>query len=128
MKFFHIFDEIISRMVVEGIYVTLGAAQLKEKPYRKQVESFLQCDGENFVFNWALHNKPKKQFTWVYIVIGGKVRWKARFVDWDTDNEHKTFSDGRRFSSTHWMILIDFEQLPRPHELKKGFQGFRYKN
>lgn len=111
----------------DGIYVTLGQAQLKEKPYKAQIESFLRCDGENAIYNWALKNKPKEDFLWVYIVIGNKVRWKARFVGWDIDEENKTFSDGRRWSSTRWMILVDFEPLPKPQQSMKGFQGFRYK-
>lgn len=114
-------------MIYEGIYVTLGAAQLKEKPYRKQVEDFLRCDGENYIFNWALSNKPKHDFVSVYIVIGNKVRWKARFVGYDQDNPEKTFSDGRRWAATNWLLLCDFEKLPAPYEHKKGFQGFRYK-
>ena len=113
--------------MIDSIYVTLGADQLKEKPYREQINSFLKCDGENYIFNWALSNKPKKEFVWVYIVIGNKVRWRARFVGYDQDNPEKTFSDGRRWRCTNWLLLVDFEKLPRPYEHKKGFQGFRYK-
>lgn len=83
--------------------------------------------GDNFIFNWALSNKPKHEFIWVYIVIGNKVRWRARFAGYDEDNPEKTFSDGRRWTSTYWLLLFDFEKLPRPYEHRKGFQGFRYK-
>lgn len=114
--------------MTDSIYVTLGAKQLKEKPYKQQVEDFLKCDGDSHIFNWALSCKPKKDFSWVYIVIGNKVRWRARFVGFDEDNISKTFSDGRRWSSTIWMILIDFQKLKFPYNTMKGFQGFRYSN
>ncbi len=114
--------------MTDSIYVTLGAAQLKEKPYREQIKDFLKCDGENFFFNWAINNKPKKDFIWVYIVVGNKVRWRARFIGYDEDNPDKTFSDGRRWKSTIWLLLIDFEKLRAPYKNMKGFQGFRYKN
>ena len=113
--------------MIDSIYVTLGAAQLKEKPYREQIKDFLKCDGDKFFFNWALSVKPKKDFVWVYIVIGNKVRWRARFIGYDKDSPKKIFSDGRRWASTYWLLLIDFEKLPAPYEYKKGFQGFRYK-
>lgn len=112
--------------MIDSIYVTLGAAQLKEKPYKEQIKDWLRCDGENFIFNWALSNKPKKDFVWVYIVIGNKVRWRARFIGYDQER-NKIFSDGRGWSAKNWMLLIDFEKLPKPYESKKGFQGFRYK-
>lgn len=112
--------------MIDSIYVTLGANQLKEKPYREQVKDWLRCDGENFIFNWSLPNKPKREFVWVYIVIGNKVRWRARFIGFD-QKRNKTFSDGRTWSANNWMLLVDFEKMPKPYEHKKGFQGFRYK-
>lgn len=113
-------------MVCDGIYVTLGADQLKEKPYKEQIETFLKCDGENYVFYWRLGNKPKHDFQWVYIVVGNKVRWRARFVQY-VDGGKVQFTDGREIIAKKWMLLIDFEPLTKPHEMRKGFQGFRYK-
>ena len=113
--------------VIDSIYVTLGANQLKDKPYKKQIIEFMKCDGVNSIFNWKMSNRPKKEFVWVYIVIGGKVRWRARFVEWRRADE-VDLDDGRRLKGKWWMILIDFEKLPLPYESRKGFQGFRYKN
>jgi len=113
--------------MIADIYVTLGKEQLSEKPYREQIENFLMCKGDNgWFFWWRLPFKPKRDFQWVYIVIGNRVRWRARFVD-HMGAGTKEFSDGSSMHSNHWITLIDFEKLPRPYEVKKGFQGFRYK-
>lgn len=114
-------------MICEGIYVTLGQDQIKERSYREHVEDFQKCDGENFFYWWRLGNRPIKKFTEVFIVIGNKVRWKARFLDYGPSGEVE-FSGGRKIYAKCWMLLIDFEKLPAPYEYKKGFQGFRYKN
>lgn len=114
-------------MIVEGIYVTLGAKQLVEKPYKSQVKDFLRCDGEEAVFYWKMHIKPTKKFTTVYIVIGNKVRWKARFVSYEGERVVE-LDDGRILDGKLFMLLIDFEKLPKPYEHKKGFQGIRYKH
>lgn len=112
--------------MIDSIYVTLGADQIKERPYREHIKDFQKCDGERGIYWWRLGNKPTKSFVWVYIVIGNKVRWRARFLDW-AGNGSMQFDDGRRIYAKQWMMLIDFKPLPRPHEIKKGFQGFRYK-
>lgn len=111
--------------MTDAIYVTLGAKQLKEKPYKDQVKNFQSVDGENVFFYWSLTNKPKREFVNVFIVVGNKVRWKARFVEW-IENEKIEFLDGSKRHAKIWMILIDFEKLPFPYKEKEGFQGFRY--
>lgn len=112
--------------MVDSIYVTLGRDQLKEKPYREQIKDFLICDGDKYIFSWIMSQKPTKDFIWVYIVIGNRVRWRARFIGWA---ENKTYEllDGRIIKGNYIAQLIDFEKLPRQYEVKKGFQGFRYK-
>ena len=112
--------------MIDSIYLTLGFNQLKEKPYKDQVKDFLRCDGEQAVFYWKMHLKPKREFINVYIVIGNKVRWKARFVGWENIDSVK-LDDGRILHGKQFALLIDFEKLPKPYEHKKGFQGIRYK-
>lgn len=114
-------------MISEGIYVTLGKDQLKEKNYRKQIKDFLIADGEKAIYFWKMALKPKKEFTTVYIVIRNKVRWKATFIGYE-ENTEVAFLDGRKMKAKVWMMLIDFVKLPNPYEIRKGFQGFRYKN
>lgn len=109
--------------MIDAIYVTLGKEQISERGYKSIIQDFAKCDGDT-VYYWRLHTKPKKPFTKVYIVIGNKVRWAATFIGYDTG--HIQFSDGREMSSPVWLQLIDFKQMRRPHNYKKGFQGFRY--
>lgn len=113
------------------IYVTLGAEQLKEKPYRVQIENFKACDGEHMFFWWRLSNPPTRPVRKVFIVIGNKVRWSATVIDTHIAPKgemiYPNFSDGHVMGARAWLILIDFVKLPAPYEIKKGFQGFRYK-
>lgn len=111
----------------EAIYVTLGGNQLKEKPYREQIKNFLKCNGTDFFFVWSMNLKPTKEFVWVYIVIGNKVRWRARFIGWDDRNDILVNNGEKQLKSKHFAQLIDFEKLPAPYQEMKGFQGFRYK-
>ncbi len=109
-----------------GIYVTLGAAQLKEKPYRQQLKNFDISDGERAFFCWRLKNRPKREFVDVFIIIANKVRFRAKFIGYD-DRGEITFLDGETMASDNWLQLIDFVKLPKPYQEMKGFQGFRYK-
>lgn len=114
--------------IAEGIYVTLGAKQIAEKKggWRTYVADFERCDGERAVYFWRLTTKPKREFTHVYIVVGNMVRYRARFVDYEL-NAGIDFLDGSFAHGKVWLMLVDFEKLPRPYEVKRGFQGFRYK-
>lgn len=118
-------------MIATNIYVTLGAAQLKDKPYRTQVENFLRSDGENCFFWWRLSNPPKRPVHEVYIIVGNKVRWKARVLQTHIAPKgeliYPEFFDGRVIGARGWLVLIDFEKLPAPYETRRGSQGFRYK-
>lgn len=113
------------------IYVTLGAAQLKDRPYKEQVKNFLASDGENLFFWWRLSNPPKKKVHQVYIIISNKVRWKATVLQTHIAKKgeliYPDFSDGKILGARGWLVLIDFVKLPAPYEVKRGSQGFRYK-
>jgi len=114
-------------MIAEGIYITLGAAQIKEHGYKKYLDDFKMCDGEQGFWYYRMKNLPVKDFVDVYIVIGNKVRWKARLLEIVKDVRVHYFN-GEVDEHFRGLVLIDFEKLPKPYEHKKGFQGFRYKN
>ena len=100
---------------------------LKERPYRYFCETWKICDGEQSIWWFTISAKPKHDIQWAYIVIGGKVRWRARVAGYEYEEGEKTFSDGHKVKGKLWILLFDFEQLPRPHQKMKGFRGFRYK-
>lgn len=121
--------------IAEGIYVTQSrqrAIELKgsvEAGYKDWVQTIEKCHGSNgWLYWWKLGNKPKKDVIYAYIIIENKVRWRARILEF-TKEMTKTFltPTPRTMHAKCWMLLYDFEKLPRPYEVKKGFQGFRYK-
>lgn len=116
-------------MITEGIYVTLGKDQIAEKKggWKTYLKDFEICDGEKAVYYWRLSTKPKREFTHVYIVVGNKVRYRATFLGYD-ENRKIDFLDGSALFGAIWLMLIDFVKLTRPYEVKRGFQGFRYKD
>lgn len=59
-----------------------------------------------------------------YIVILGRIRYKAVIVGWEPGGE-KQFSDNRKLTAKHWLQLAYFESAPIAIE-QKGFQGLRY--
>lgn len=107
------------------IYITIGASQIKEKGYRKYVKDFWLCDGIKGVWYYRMKNRPQREINKVYIVIGNKVRWRGAFVGYDSGP--KEFFDGSIKTAENWMMIADFERLAAPQEIKKGFQGIRYK-
>ena len=119
--------------IAEGIYVTLSRDLMEERGgtvyagYKLFVNVFKECEGTNdWFFYWRLPSKPKKSFVWVYFIIGNKVRFRARFFEY-IPGCWIEFRDAGAVYTKQWMMLYDFEKLPRPYEIKKGFQGFRYK-
>ena len=116
-------------MISDGILVTLGKAQISEKKegWKTYVQYFKMCDGERAVYFWRLSKKPKREFTHVYIVVGNRVRYKARFIGYE-QNRTIDFLDGSACFGEVWLQLIDFEKLKRPFDVVRGFQGFRYKD
>ena len=117
-----------------GIYVTQSRQKFLEldgsmfRGYMDQYRVFKYCDGsdEEHIYWWRLGNIPKREVVQAYIVIGNKVRWRARILEFRPAG-WVTFKDGRELFGKCWMLLFDFEQLPKPYEFRKGFQGFRYK-
>lgn len=112
-------------MTAANLYITIGADQVKEKGWRNMLQDMLRCDGDRVIYWWRLGNQPKREINEVFIVVGNKVRVKAKFAGY-ADGGETTFDDGRTMYAKCWMLLFDFELLPAPHKKRKGFQGFRY--
>lgn len=113
-------------MVHDSIYITLGSGQIKEHGYKKYLKDFKMCDGEQGFWYYRMKNLPNRDFANVLIVIGNKVRWKARLLSIEKDVPVHYFN-GEVDEHFRGLVLIDFEKLPKPYQTKKGFQGFRYK-
>lgn len=114
-----------------AILCTISAQCVKDQPegYRSLVEGFKKSDGDNAVFFWRMSSAPRAEvqqhIQHIYFVIGNKIRWRARVLEFQPGGE-MTFDNGRTISARAWCLCYEFEQLPRPHETRRGFQGLRY--
>ncbi len=109
----------------DGIIITISQAMLKEKGYRNWLRNFLEAMGKDEWTYWMRQrNVPKHAVMWVYLCIGGKIRYRANCVMYHCAGE-MIFGD-RKVYSKAWIVLAG--PVVRPEEViyRKGFQGFRY--
>lgn len=118
----------------EGIVITISAGMLKEKGYRNWLTNFLlamdQHDGPNGWTYWMRQgSQPKKDILYVYLCIGGKVRFRAYFAGSRGDSD-MTFPnlDGTKktMHARAWVLLSGPLERPAVPVPMKGFRGFRY--
>jgi len=117
-----------------GIVITISQGMLREKGYRNWLANFLlameQHDGENPWTYWMrLGSEPKRDVLYVYLCIGGKVRFRCYFAGTRPASE-QTFGelDGSRktISARAWVLLAGPVVRPAVPVPMKGFRGFRY--
>lgn len=111
----------------EAIILTVGAKELEEKGYRNWLRNFQEAmSGEDWTYWYKMGNQPNfTDLLYVYICIGGRIRWRANFVESKGAMEME-FSDGRRMFGKAW-IIISGPAVRAPYRIeRKGFQGFRY--
>lgn len=102
----------------DAVIITVAASTLKAQGgYRQWLRGFTyilsQEDGVAY-----RHGNPKYEVQYVYICVGGKVRFRANFV-----------MVGESPASGKKCILMcgPLVHAPKGHQpLMKGFQGFRY--
>lgn len=112
----------------DGIILTVSSSELKEKGYRNWLRNFLDAMGkEDWTYWYRLGNKPKHEVLWVYICIGGKIRFRSNFVMYKDAGE-MTFrgTDGKKLYGKAWVVICGPVVRPTEPVYRKGFQGFRY--
>lgn len=125
----------------EGIIITVGAKMWGHHGYRVWLRNFLQCmtlsasdidKPEDFFYHFRQGNQPKAQdsLQYVYLCIGGKIRWRVFFAGSKGPEELVLVTtDGKGIKEIHgkaWIIVAGpAERAPYPIP-RKGFQGFRY--
>jgi hypothetical protein len=94
--------------------------------YRQCIKEIEQVrkDADNTWWWHSIGNRPTIKVLNAYIIILGRIRYKAVIVGWEPGGE-KQFVDNRKLSAKHWLQLAYFEPAPFAIE-RKGFQGFRY--
>lgn len=112
----------------EGIIITISAGMLKEKGYRNWLRNFLDAmdkHDQDWTYWMRQGAKPKRDILYVYLCIGGKIRFRAFYGGSDGPSE-KEFSDGKKLFARAWVILSGpLERAPYTIPMK-GFRGFRY--
>lgn len=96
----------------DGIVITVSQSTLKGLGYRNWLKEFLSTlSKENGVC--FRRGNPKMEVLYVYICVGGKVRFRTNFVMVDSN---------RRIILSGPVVRPPKKQEP----IMKGFQGFRY--
>ena len=109
----------------EGIIVTISNSMLK-KGYRHWLKNFLNAMEQDDMTYWVkVGNKPKHDILYVYLLIGGKIRFRTNFVMAEGAME-KEFDNGDTMFSKAWIIITGKVTRPTTPIPMKGFQGFRY--
>ncbi|SRR5258706_2216479 len=109
----------------EGIVITISAGMLKEKGYRNWLRNFLNAMGrEDWIYSMRVGTIPKRDILYVYLCIGGKVRFRAFYAGGSTGT--KQFHDGKVITAKAWVELSGPVERPVVPVYLKGFRGFRY--
>ncbi len=119
----------------DGIIITISAGMLKEKGYKNWLQNFLfaMTHYEKEWTYWMRLGSPvKRDIVYVYLCIGGKVRFRA-FFGGNMGGGEMTFGNwaggpGKTLTARAWITLAGpLERPPRGQTFPmKGFRGFRY--
>lgn len=110
----------------DGIILTVSRKMYEKNGYRHWLKNFFHAmRQEDWIYSLRVGNRPKKEVLYVYLLIGGKIRFRANFVG-SMGPTNKTFSDGRSMFAKAWVELAGPVKHPAIPIPMKGFQGFRY--
>lgn len=115
----------------DSILITLSLHTIKKRSggLRQIINEWLASDGERQFWYYKVGNAPKspERILNVFWIINKRVRWKCKLFHVERDRPEITFTDGRTMAAKSWLVLFDFEPIPRSMQLDiRGFQGFRY--
>jgi len=110
----------------DGIIITISREMLKEKGYRNWLRNFYKAMENDGLTYWMRQGvKPKHDVLYVYLCIGGKIRFRANYVGPYGPGWMK-FSDGKKMYAPAWVALCG-PVVKAPFNIPwKGFRGFRY--
>lgn len=110
----------------DGIILTVSAGMIGTNGYRHWLRNFLAYMNDDGCTYWFRQgNPPKKDVLYVYLCIGGAIRFRVKFV-MGTGPMTKKFDDGRTMFGKAWIVVTGPVERPRNKIPRKGFQGFRY--
>lgn len=110
----------------DGIIITISQKMLEEKGYKNWLKNFLDAMAKDEWTYWMRQGtQPKHDILYVYLCIGGKIRFRANFVMSEGPGE-KTFKGGKKLYGKAWIVLCGPVVRPAESIYRKGFRGFRY--
>lgn len=117
----------------EGIIITVGAKMYGDHGYRNWLRNFLGAmklseKDSDFVYWFRQGNQPKadKSLQYVYLCIGGKIRYRCFFAGSLGPCSMKFVNHSEEMYGRAW-ILVAGPVVKAPFVIeRKGFQGFRY--
>lgn len=82
-------------------------------------------DQDDCIYRFRVGNKPRFEVLYVYLLIGGKIRYRANLVSYDPPG-YFISNAGNSLWGNCWIVICG--PLVRAPEIirRKGFQGFRY--
>lgn len=113
----------------EGIIITISQQMLKEKGVRRWTRSFLEAMANEGWTYWMRQGAmPKRDINYVYLCIGGHIRYRAYFAGTRSGEVELQSSPGiyERMTAKAWILLSGPVEKPHTPVLLKGFRGFRY--
>lgn len=114
----------------DAIVVTLSMNTIRERRggLRQILAEWRDADGERSTWWYKCGAAPTREIVNVFWVIGGRIRYKSTLLAIER-NKTMMFTVGTPMFGKAWLILFDFEPIPRHRQIEmKGFQGFRYIN
>lgn len=117
-----------------ALVITWGASMIAAKGGAERfARHFLrEMKDDNNVWLNKCTNKPKHEVQYVYIIVGGKVRYRLLYAGWQPGipTEINTTAS-QSFSTREWVwwprIVLAGPVVLAPREIPmRGFQGFRY--
>lgn len=97
--------------------------------YRRMMRALrhMEDDPEAVVYV-AFPARPVREVLDCYLIVGGKVRARARIATWIEGGEVGTVNcwDGSARDATWWAVLTAPVSFPTEEVLRRGFRGFRY--
>lgn len=116
-----------------GIILTVSAGMIGKNGYRHWLANFLDtmnrnAEGEDWYYYMRTSGKPKqdKHIQYVYLCIGGKIRYRAIYAGARDGGEMQFENHDAPISAKAWVLLAGpIEKAPYPIK-RQGFQGFRY--
>lgn len=109
----------------DGIIITISRKMLQEKGAKNWLKNFFDAmSKEDWTYYFRQGGRPKHDILYVYVNIGGKVRYRVNFVQ--TSTGHMRFNDGKEMTAKVWIVTTG-PLVKAPYVITmQGFQGFRY--